>query len=213
MPELTPLAFSALGLLAEAPMHPYEMFQTMIARGDDRNVKVRPGTLYHQVGRLTELGYAVETGTDRQGNRPERTTYAITDAGRTVLRDGLFRLVAEPAEEFPVFHLALGELENLPVLDAVRALELRIDALESERAFHHEGLDDVRGKELAERYWLDVSYVHAMLAAQIEWLRVLVDRLRTGDLPWDGPALPEHSPAWYHHAAGPMHHSQKATTR
>ena len=32
MASLTPLAFAALGLLAEAPMHPYEMFQTMLQR-------------------------------------------------------------------------------------------------------------------------------------------------------------------------------------
>ncbi|WP_235510909.1 PadR family transcriptional regulator [Curtobacterium sp. Leaf261] len=204
MPELTPLAFSALGLLSEGPMHPYEMFQTMIARGDDRNVKVRPGTLYHQVGRLTELGYAVEAGTEREGNRPERTRYAITDAGRDVLRDALFRMVSLPAEEYPSFHLAMSELENLAAADAVRALERRIGALLADRARYQDDIDGVRGRELAERYWLDVSYVHAMLAAQIEWLRVLVDRIRSGDLPWTGPAVPHDSPAIGTPAAGPV---------
>ncbi|BAS16724.1 transcriptional regulator protein [Arthrobacter sp. Hiyo8] len=44
---LTPLGVAALALLVEAPMHPYEMYQLLMARHEDRLVKVRPGTLYH----------------------------------------------------------------------------------------------------------------------------------------------------------------------
>jgi DNA-binding PadR family transcriptional regulator len=190
MPSLTPLAFAALGLLNERPMHPYEMFQTMIARHDDRNVKVRPGTLYHQVGRLVELGYAEQLGTERSGNRPERTTYAITPAGQDALADDLRRMVAEPAEEYPQFHLALAEIENLGARDAVDAVRARVRALESERAFLGEGLDTMTSKGLAERFWIDVSYVRAMLTAQIEWLSAAADRIESGDIPWDGPAVP-----------------------
>jgi len=191
MPSLTPLAFAALGLLNEGPMHPYEMFQTMTFRGDERNVKVRPGTLYHQVGRLTDLGYAEAVGTEREGNRPERTTYAITDAGRTALAEALRQMVAEPADEYPEFHLALAELENLPVPEAVDAVRARVVALERERDDIDTALARVHGRELAERYWLDVSYVHAMLTAQIEWLSATVERIASGDIPWDGPAHPD----------------------
>ena len=45
MAELTPLGLAALALLAERPMHPYEMYQTLVHRREDRNVKVRPGSL------------------------------------------------------------------------------------------------------------------------------------------------------------------------
>lgn len=190
MASLTPLAFAALDLLNEAPMHPYEMFQTMLHRQEERNVKVRPGTLYHQVGRLAELGFARVVGTDRDGNRPERTTYTITDAGRAALADGLRRMVAEPADEYPEFHLALSVLENLPQAEAVDAVRARIVALEQERDDYDEALRRVHAKQLTERYWLDVSYVRAMLAAQIEWLSTTVDRIASGDLPWDGPAVP-----------------------
>ncbi|MBA8989802.1 DNA-binding PadR family transcriptional regulator [Curtobacterium pusillum] len=191
MASLTPLAFAALGLLNEAPMHPYEMFQTMIQRKDDRHVKVRPGTLYHQVGRLTELGLAEVVGTDREGKRPERTTYTITDAGRAALAEGLRRMVAVPAEEYPEFHLALAELENLPVSEAVDAVRARVAALVAERSSYDEALGAMRARGLAERFWLDVSYVRAMLQAQIEWLSTTADRIASGDIPWDGPAVPE----------------------
>ncbi|HWU59288.1 MAG TPA: PadR family transcriptional regulator, partial [Microbacteriaceae bacterium] len=38
---ITPLAIATLALLAERPMHPYEMYQTLIQRAEDRIVKVR----------------------------------------------------------------------------------------------------------------------------------------------------------------------------
>lgn len=194
MTSLTPLAFAALDLLNEAPMHPYEMFQTMVHRREERNVKVRPGTLYHQVGRLAELGLAEVVGTDRDGNRPERTTYTITDAGRSALAEGLRRMVAEPAAEYPEFHLALSVLENLPKDEAVDAVRVRIVALEHERDDIDQAIADIRAKQLADRYWLDVSYVRAMLTAQIEWLRATVDRIERDDIPWDGPAVPHQNP-------------------
>ena len=125
MASLTPLAFAALGLLAEAPMHPYEMFQTMLHRHEDQNVKVRPSTLYHQIGRLVDLGYAEALGTAREGNRPERTTYAITDHGRAELDAGLRRMIAEPADEYPEFQLAVSHVDNLTATDAVTALRAR----------------------------------------------------------------------------------------
>ncbi|WP_449373878.1 hypothetical protein [Arthrobacter psychrolactophilus] len=45
---LTPLGISALGLLVERPMHPYEMYQVLMQRHEDRIVKAQPG---HAVSR------------------------------------------------------------------------------------------------------------------------------------------------------------------
>ena len=79
---LTPLAISALALLNERSMHPYEMYQLLLERHEDRIVRVTPGSLYRTVDRLTADGLAEATGTGREGNRPERTTSAIPSAVR-----------------------------------------------------------------------------------------------------------------------------------
>src|SRR6185312_10681901 len=79
------LGISALALLAERPMHPYEMYQLLIQRHEDRVVKVRPGSLYHKVHWLESRGLVRSTTTEREGNRPERTIYEITAAGRETL--------------------------------------------------------------------------------------------------------------------------------
>jgi DNA-binding HxlR family transcriptional regulator len=79
--RLTPLGVMVLALLREGDMHPYEMIRLMRHRHDDRIVSVTNGTMYHTVARLERQGLIAEVGIDRDGNRPERTTYALTDAG------------------------------------------------------------------------------------------------------------------------------------
>ena len=63
-------------------------------------------------GRRTAWSRAV--GTEREGNRPERTTYEITDAGRDRAAEQ-HRPDAGPGRptEYPVFPFALGEAHNL----------------------------------------------------------------------------------------------------
>src|SRR5690242_7590171 len=79
--RLTPLGLMLLGLLGEGDMHPYEMIRLLRIRRDDRLVTITNGTVYHTVARLERAGLVAEVGVDREGNRPERTTYTVTDAG------------------------------------------------------------------------------------------------------------------------------------
>jgi DNA-binding PadR family transcriptional regulator len=72
--SLTPLAVSILALLAERPMHPYEMYSLMLERHQDWVVKVKPGSLYHTVDRLARDELVEVAGTERAGSRPERTS-------------------------------------------------------------------------------------------------------------------------------------------
>ena len=72
------LALSLLSLLAQQPMYPYEMAQTLRARGKDKNFKINWGSLYTVVANLEKYGFIEEAGTEREGRQPERTTYQIT---------------------------------------------------------------------------------------------------------------------------------------
>ncbi|KQX07275.1 MULTISPECIES: PadR family transcriptional regulator [unclassified Leifsonia] len=184
MAELTPLGIAALALLAERPMHPYEMYQTLVHRREDRNVKVRPGSLYHAVDRLARAGLVDAVGVDREGNRPERTSYAITDAGRHALDDRVAAMLATPAEEYPEFRHAVAQAHNLPV-DEVLAL------LRSRRTALHDDLDalglataSIDSKRIPERFWLDVHYQSTMLRAELEWLDTTIERIANGQISW-----------------------------
>ena len=82
MAELSAVAVLVLGLLHEQPMHPYQLHQTLVERGDTRIVRVNPGAVYHGVERLERDGLVEVAGTDRTGKRPERRR----DRCRTAVR-------------------------------------------------------------------------------------------------------------------------------
>src|SRR5690606_5582305 len=127
----TTLAIAVLGLLDERPMHPYEMFQTLVSRGEDRLVKVRPGSLYHTVSRLADQKLVRADGVDREGNRPERTTYRITDEGREVLRTRIAEILRAPCPEYPEFLIGLAESPSLPADQVAELLRERIAHLDA----------------------------------------------------------------------------------
>jgi hypothetical protein len=51
-------------------------------------MKIKWGSFYTVVQNLEKYGLIEAVGSDRDGRRPERTTYAITDDGRAELRTG-----------------------------------------------------------------------------------------------------------------------------
>jgi DNA-binding PadR family transcriptional regulator len=171
--QVTSLGISVLALLRERPMHGYEMFQTLISRHSDRILKVRPGSLYHVVNRLADEKLIRQTGIARSGNRPERTTYELTDAGADALTARLHELVASPPHEFEKFAVALAEVHHLDTATAVRALRRRITALERSVAELRALRDD--DGPWGERAALD--YLLATTAAKLKWLTGFVESL------------------------------------
>src|SRR5258708_3884292 len=97
--SLTPLAIAVLYLLTREPLHPYEMRQRIRIQHIDRVMKVTQGTLYSTVERLAEAGLITPIETSREGRRPERTVYAITDAGRDQMLDALRETLLRPGAE------------------------------------------------------------------------------------------------------------------
>jgi len=181
---ITPLAVSALALLAERPMHPYEMYQTLVHRSEDRIVKVRPGSLYHTIERLEKHGFVRATGTEREGNRPERTTYAPTDAGLTALAERVGEMLATPVNEYPEFPVAIAEAHNLARQTVIELLTRRLSALRADQEFLEAGVATLEAKRLEPKYWLDVRYLLAMGRAEVDWLEALLHDIRSGAITW-----------------------------
>ncbi|GAB2506867.1 PadR family transcriptional regulator [Nocardia heshunensis] len=184
VPMLTPLAIAVLALLEEGPMHPYEMYQVLLHRHEDELVKIKPGSLYHTVARLAEQELVVAEGTDRAGNRPERTIYRIRTAGREALRSRVAEILRQPVNEYPVFPVALAEAHNLPVDDVVALVRERVTWIESRIA----ELDALRGmvlsRQVPRRFWIEIEYIRSVQAAEAGWLRGFIAELESGELDW-----------------------------
>ncbi|PVE96627.1 PadR family transcriptional regulator [Microbacterium sp. TPD7012] len=189
--RLTPMGVMVLALLREADMHPYEMVRLMRTRHDDRLLTITNGTLYHTVARLQRAGLIDEVGIDRDGNRPERTTYTLTDAGRDAVIAWVRRelpKVDRPAE----FRVALAEAHNLEHADVVELLEERRVALVDDHTMHRDGLSKARANSVPEQVLVEIERQEALLAAELRWLDSLLARLDADSIPW-GPTKFPHS--------------------
>ena len=158
-------------------MHGYEMFQTLVERHADRIVKVRPGSLYHVVDRLTEEKLIRRAATSRDGKRPERAIYEITDAGAEALTDRVGQLIAVPGCEFPQFAVALAQIDTLGGDAAADAVDERIGALEA-RVAEMMALRDASVTPAG--YLLAFEYLLATTQAELSWLRSFADSMRSG---------------------------------
>ncbi|AZG44776.1 PadR family transcriptional regulator [Gordonia insulae] len=181
---LPPLAVLVLGLLAERPMHPYEMFQTTIERREDRLAKFRPGTMYHTVDRLAAQDLIEVHDIQREGNRPERTVYSITEVGRRTLDESLEQIIARHPVEYPELYLALSEAHGLPRERVIELLTARIDAMRADLVELTDGIAGVRERGTPEMFYLDIGCRIATLRTQIDWVEDLVGRLQNSTIEW-----------------------------
>jgi DNA-binding PadR family transcriptional regulator len=184
--QLTSLGISVLALLKARSMHGYEMLQTLVERHADRIVKVRPGSLYHVVDRLTDEKLIRRAATDREGKRPERVIYEITDAGAEALAERVRELIATPVHEFPQFVVALAEIETLGKDAAANAVDERVGALEARAA----EITALRGAGVVRTaYLVALDYLLAAMQNELSWLRDFADSLRSGQLGWRQAAV------------------------
>jgi DNA-binding PadR family transcriptional regulator len=189
---LTPLALAAMELLHEGPRHPYDMSQTMQERETWRLLKVTVGSLYHAIDWLAGNGLIEAVETSREGRRPERTTYRLTEAGRDAYALRVRDIVAHPATEYPLYALAIALLHTLDRADALAQLRKRAIALEATIAGDHVYSTRLTEEGVPELYWVDVDLKRRLRAAELAWTRELIDRLETGGLPWPREACADH---------------------
>ncbi|MGW4171971.1 helix-turn-helix transcriptional regulator [Streptomyces chartreusis] len=177
-----PLALAVLTTLWQKPMHPYEIAQTLRQQGKDASTKINYGSLYTVVQNLEKHGFVEVTEVQKQGNRPERTVYGLTEAGREEMAEWLSDLMAVPAKEYPIFETALSLMGALPPDEVVRLLEERVKALEVQAASGRGALEKLY-ETLPRLFLVETEYQLHMVEAQTEWVRGFLEEIRKGTLP------------------------------
>jgi DNA-binding PadR family transcriptional regulator len=174
-----PLALAVLACLYERPMHPYEMATTMRTRNKDESVKLNYGSLYSIVESLQRGGLIEAQETTREGRRPERTVYRISEAGQHELLDWLGELLSTPVKEYTQFEAGLSFLPVVSPEEAVTLLRGRVNRLDmalAGRRSVHARLDG----QIPRLFSVEYEYKTKLLEAELDWLRTLVADIDAG---------------------------------
>jgi DNA-binding PadR family transcriptional regulator len=181
----SPLAMAVLALLVEAPMHAYRMQQLIRERGKDTVVNVaQRNSVYQALSTLLRKGLIRVRQTVREGGRPERTLYEITEEGSATFYSWLRSMLSTLVREFPVFPAAVSFMMVLTPDDVVRQLSARATALQEKLAGSRVAMKAARSKGLPRLFLLEDEYRQAMMKAEIDWLASVIADLRSKKITW-----------------------------
>lgn len=134
-----PAEYALLGLLAEQPMHGYELFQRFQSEVLGQIVHVEMSQLYAFLKKLEQLGL-LTADLEPQGARPPRKVYRLTQAGSTLFRQWLTTPVERPRDIRILFLLKLSFVQRqfpdqMPALleQEITACQHFLAALEEQR--------------------------------------------------------------------------------
>ncbi|WP_067829083.1 PadR family transcriptional regulator [Nocardia inohanensis] len=176
------MGLAVLSTLGVQPGHRYEIASRLRQWGKDTDMGVKWGSLYTVVENLTKHGFLEVAGSERDGARPERTIYRITEAGRAELSDWTRELIAEPVPEQRPFRAGLSVLSVLPPEEVAELLTARIGKLETAIAAHRAQSAALAGT-LPRLFTIEDDYELALLEAELRWSTALRAELRDGTFP------------------------------
>jgi DNA-binding PadR family transcriptional regulator len=182
--DISPLALSILELLSERPMHPYELASTMRSRHHDEFIRLNFGSLYHTVDSLERYGWIVPAEKEKEGNRPERTIYRLTDSGRTILLQVVSEIIAQPRREYPYFAAGLMFMHHLDAAAAAQLLEKRAQALQEVITKLSRILDELLTGGHTRLMLIELEHKIAMIGAERDWVRKIAKEINDGKLEW-----------------------------
>lgn len=183
------LALAVLALLYEEPMYPYRMQQLITSRGKSTSVNVtQRASLYSTIDRLNRDGLIELEQVSRDGQRPERSVYKITQTGRDAGREWLGDMLANPKPEYPEFGAALAQVPMIEMAEAIELLEHRQTIVEASVEELQRKLDGMRGR-LPDVVLLDKYLSLRQQRTELDFIKEAVTSIRSGTMTWSRESL------------------------
>lgn len=197
----SPAALTVLTLLGAIPLHPYGMQRLIKNLGKDEVVNIgQRANLYKTIKRLHEAGLIAVRQTERT-QYPERTVYELTEEGRRTGLLWLRDMLATPRNEYPAFPAALSFAMALDADQVASELARRLSAVQDHLARLDSQLESYRDI-LPRIVQIETEYARAIARAEADWLSLVLDDLKSGDLTWDHEQIAAQAAEIFFQAAG-----------
>ena len=174
-----------LGLLREKPYYGYELERSMKERYMDEWTQVAFGSIYHALRQMTQEGLVQPEATERDGNRPSRTVYSVTDEGRREFTRLLREAWQAPATMSPeLMRLCILIMHVRTPYEITTHLTRRATTLiKSIEHLRHVGQEvSAKGAPWTAQYI--VSYDIGLWQKSLEWIQGLLEEIQSGRITW-----------------------------
>lgn len=110
---ITDAELALLSLLAENPMHGYQIEQIIEERGMREWTEIGFSSIYYILDKLKHKGWLSSSLEPNPGKGPVRQIYRLTASGKKVWKEACLNALRSPHRSFSNFHLGLSNLEAL----------------------------------------------------------------------------------------------------
>lgn len=158
------------------PMHGHQIRRAAQVDRTELWTDFRAGSIYAALPRMAADGTVTVSHSERVGNRPERTVYAITEAGRAELaasRDAALTWVGLRPD---VVDLGLQNAHDLSVAELRRLFESRIVAITAQ-SIAWQNQWDAATAHISAREALGFAHTNLRLEAEAAWCRQVLELL------------------------------------
>jgi DNA-binding PadR family transcriptional regulator len=159
-----------LGLLRGQKLHGYGLMEYLNSHGSGGSAIGKSNA--YRLLRVLEADGLIRSWTERDGNRPERHVYEVTDAGEALFQQLLLESLAEDATADQPGIAVLNYLDTLEPAAAAEQLQKRRDCV----AERHDGLANLPDDVLHLHPALDLNLHQAEV--EIKWLDAKLAELR-----------------------------------
>lgn len=122
LPSLTDAELALLSLLAECPMHGYQIEQTIEERGMRDWTQVGFSSIYYLLDKMRSKGWLTSSLIESSGKGPARQVYQITSTGRQTWKTAVLSTLRDPHKTYSNFMVGLANIIALDLAEVQTAV-------------------------------------------------------------------------------------------
>ena len=172
-----------LGVLKQRSLHGYEVRHELELWNAEQWANVAYGSIYFALKKMAEEGLVEETGTDKVGNRPARTVYAITERGRHEFMRLLREYWWEYKPMIDPFQVALTFMNQLPREELLAALRHRASGLRAFLTAFDQALVVKMSHDTPRHIARNLRLAAMHAEAELRWIEETIGMVERDELP------------------------------
>lgn len=179
LPTLTDAELALLSLLAESPMHGYQIEQTIEARGMRDWTQIGFSSIYYLLDKMKGRGWLTSSLAQGSGKGPARQVYQITPAGRQTWKDAVLDALRNPHPAYSNFMIGLANILALDPAEVYAAVSNHRAQLTERRAQVQAKLDSYDNQipwEVVQLFDLSLVQIDCELAWTAKFLQELQNK-------------------------------------
>ena len=174
---VTDAELAVMSLLAEKPMHGYQIEQIIEERGMRDWTNIGFSSIYYILEKLRKIDWLESVLEYGEGKGPARQIYSLTTTGRVAWKKAAINALSNPCRSNSNFQLGLSNLLHLEKSQIIPALEKYVKKLEQKYQQVSEKLTD-QGEDLPWNASAMFDLSLAQIKTELDWVKAFIDKVR-----------------------------------